>query len=358
MSASGTVYAGVTRWRGAETVEDALSGVFRLRAGDGATDWEHLTRGLPEGCHVPCVAVHPTDPTVVYAGTDSGPYRSTDGGARWARMPFPREDRQVWSFAFHPADPRRMIAGTSPLGIFLSEDGGETWREAPSARRPDRMPMGDFRNRVLRIAHDPANPREIYAALEVNGVIRSLDGGETWEDCSEDLIRISARPERKSAILTKSDAEGMLDAHAIAVSAAAPGQPVLAVRMGLFRSADRARHWEDLEVGRFSPITYGRDIRVSPHDPRVLYACLSTAAVGPAGSVYRSDDLGRSWRRFDRGVEPSATMMAVAPHPRDADAVYAATRFGQVFGTRDGGATWAETPLPAGCRGVFSLAVG
>ena len=104
MSASGTVYAGVTRWRGAETVEDALSGVFRLRAGDGATDWEHLTRGLPEGCHVPCVAVHPTDPTVVYAGTDSGPYRSTDGGARWARMPFPREDRQVWSFAFHPAD--------------------------------------------------------------------------------------------------------------------------------------------------------------------------------------------------------------------------------------------------------------
>ena len=67
----------------------------------------------------------------------------------------------------------------------------------------------------------------------------------------------------------------MLDGHALACSAAAPGTVFLANRMGLFRSEDGGSHWQDVDVGRFSPMTYGRDLRVSPHDPKVLYAALS-----------------------------------------------------------------------------------
>jgi len=113
-----------------------------------------------------------------------------------------------------------------------------------------------------------------------------------------------------------------------------------------------------MEVGRFSPLTYSRDIRVSPQDPRVLYACLSPAARSEDGSLYRSADLGETWTRFDRGVKAESTMMAVALHPRDADSVYCVSRTGQVFGTRDGGRTWSEDRLPDGVNDVYAIACG
>jgi photosystem II stability/assembly factor-like uncharacterized protein len=97
-------------------------------------------------------------------------------------------------------------------------------------------------------------------------------------------------------------------------------------------------------------------VRVSPQDPRVLYACLSPAARSQDGSLYRSDDLGKTWSRFDRGIKAETTMMAVALHPRDADQVHCASRSGQVFSTLDGGDTWQEHRLPDGVRDVYAVA--
>jgi photosystem II stability/assembly factor-like uncharacterized protein len=150
----------------------------------------------------------------------------------------------------------------------------------------------------------------------------------------------------------------MLDAHALCLSGARPGTVFLALRMGLFRSVDRGRSWEDMEVGRFSPLTYARDVQVAPHDARVLYACLSPAARSEDGALYRSDDLGTTWNRVDRDVKARSTMMAVALHPHDSGQVYCATRSGQVFGTQDGGSTWHEYPLPAGIQDVYAVACG
>jgi photosystem II stability/assembly factor-like uncharacterized protein len=126
--------------------------------------------------------------------------------------------------------------------------------------------------------------------------------------------------------------------------------------MGLFRTADRGSHWQDLEVKRFSPMAYGRDIRVSPQDPSVLYACLSQSSQGSTGSVCRSTDAGASWKRFDHSVEARSTIMAVGLHPNDANVVYCAARQAQVFGTEDGGSTWREYNLPSGCKGVYAIA--
>src|SRR4051812_39343187 len=81
---------------------------------------------------------------------------------------------------------------------------------------PDHMAMGSFRNRVMRFAFNPERPEEMFAALEVRGVIRSTDGGENWQDCSDHLIRLAEQPHLQSAILTTDIAEGMLDVHAIA----------------------------------------------------------------------------------------------------------------------------------------------
>jgi photosystem II stability/assembly factor-like uncharacterized protein len=335
----------------AQAGEDSIGGVFR-RVGDGA--WRQLTSGLPIDLGVHAITIHPTDPDIVFVGGSDGPYRSRDGGDHWERLAFPDRDVGIWSLLVHPADPRIVYAGGSPVAVYLSEDGGDSWRRLPTPPIPDRVRM-PFACRVMRIAADPERASELYATLEVNGVMRSRDGGESWQDLSLELERLAERPHLKSCLLSDTDAEGMLDAHALAVSPAAPGTVFAALRMGLFRSADRGESWEDMEVGRFSPLTYARDVRVSPQDPRVLYACLSPASRSSDGSICRSDDLGRTWRRFDK-VKPKSTMMAVALHPRDPHVVWGAAREGQVFGTTDGGATWKEHPLPEGARDVYAIA--
>jgi photosystem II stability/assembly factor-like uncharacterized protein len=343
------VYVGAARYTGG-----ALGGLFRHRVGDDG--WTRLDKGLPEPASVHAITVHPDTPEVVYVGTQEGPYRSHDGGERWERLDFP-DRREVWSIQVHPTDSRVLYAGTSPVGVYRSDDGGDTWRRLPGAVQPEHVRMA-FACRVMRLAVDPGRPDEVYAGLEVGGVMRSLDAGATWSDCTADLLRLAGQPHLRSRIQSDSDAEGMLDAHALCVSAARPGTVYLAVRMGIFQSDDRGETWRDLEVGRFSPLTYARDLRVAPRDPGVLFACLSPASRSETGAVYRSLDLGRTWSRFDRGVAARSTMMGVALHPRDAGQAFCAARLGQVFGTRDGGRTWQEWRLPEGVQDVYAIACG
>lgn len=344
------VYVGAAQW-----TSGTVGGLFRRAVGDD--HWEAVSKGLPDRAEVQAITVHPTSPEVVYLGTQNGPYRSTDHGASWERLGFPDDGMQVWSILVHPRDPRTLYAGTSPVAVYRSDNGGETWRRLPKATQPERVKMA-FACRVLRLAADPGDPQALYAALEVAGVMRSLDGGESWTDCSAELVTLAEQPQLKSRIQSDTDSEGMLDAHALCVSEAQPGTVFLAVRMGLFRSPDHGTSWQDMAIGRFSPLTYGRDVRVSPHDPRVLYACLSPASRSQDGSLYRSPDLGQTWTRLDHGVKARATMMAVALHGQDPDQIYCVSRCGQVFGTRNGGRTWQQSLLPEGVQDVYAIACG
>jgi photosystem II stability/assembly factor-like uncharacterized protein len=347
MSQTSHVYIGA-----AQAGSSTRGGLFRRNAEGG--EWQQLTSGLPQDARVQAVSIHPTDASVIYAGTHSGPFRSLDGGDHWERLPFP-DGPQVWSILVHPNDPRILYVGTGPVGVYRGDDGGESWRPMATPETPDRVKMA-FPCRVMRLAADYANANHLYATLEVGGVMRSLDGGESWEDCSADLVELAQRPHLKSKIQSDTEIEGMMDGHALCTSSAQPGTVFLAVRMGLFRSDDRGESWRDMEVGRFSPLTYSRDVRVSPQDPRVLYACLSPAARSEDGSLYRSQDLGETWARFDHGIKAEATMMAVALHPRDAAQVHCVSRCGQVFSTLDGGASWREHRLPEGVGDVYACA--
>lgn len=338
------IFAGGDHDRHADPARN-YGGLFRCAPGEGR--WESMTDGLPKNVEARAFAVHPSDPRILYVGTQDGPYRSTDAGEHWERAGFPERNLDVYAITYHPAQPNVMFAGTAPAAVFRSDDGGETWRRLPNARSPGHCDM-DFPVRVIRIAADPVRTDDVYVALEVSGVIRSSDGGETFADVSGPLIELAREPRYKSRIGSDVDAEGMLDSHAIAVSAAAPGTPILAVRMGLFRGVDRGSAWMDMEVGRFSPLTYARDVCVSPHDPRTLYACLSSAARSDDGTLYRSDDIGATWRRVDRGIVAKGTMMSVTVARADPKRIYCVSRCGQVFGTEDEGATWTEYPLPGG----------
>lgn len=343
-------YVGAGRWTGG-----TLAGVFRREK--DAVEWEHLGGGLPEAIKVQAITVHPENRNVVFVGAHDGIYRSADAGSRWERLAVPG-GLQIWSVTVHPCNPNIVYAGTSPVGVLRSDDGGDTWRQLASLDQPAHVKMA-FACRVMRIAVDPAHPDHLYLALEVGGAMRSIDAGETWTDCAPELARFAERfPHLRSRLQSDSENEGMLDAHAVCTSAAQPDTVFIALRMGLFRSNDAGMSWSDVEVGRFSPLTYARDIRVSPHDPRVLFACLSPAAASKDGSLYRSDDFGASWQRLDRGVKARATMMAVAQDPLDPAAISCVSRCGQVFSTEDAGATWNESLLPEGVLDAYAIARG
>lgn len=344
------LYAGVAGYFGRQS-QGGLVGVFRRDVAGG--EWQHVVNDVE--AHT--VMVHPKDAQQVFAGTTDGVYRSTDSGTTWRRTNFPDKGMQIWSIMVDPGDPKLLYAGGSPVAVYRSEDGGESWKRMPDPGMPDRAKM-PFACRVMRFAAHPKHANELYATLEVNGVMHSKDGGESWTDCSADLIRLAQQPHLKSRIVSDTENEGMLDGHAICTSAADPDAVFLAVRMGLFRTTDEGKSWKDMEVGRFSPTTYGRDVKVSPQDPKVMYAALSVAASSKDGGVYRSTDVGKTWARFDK-VQVHGTIMSVALHQTDAQQVYLGARYdGEIYGTRDGGASWEAMNLPANVKDIYSLACG
>jgi photosystem II stability/assembly factor-like uncharacterized protein len=350
MAGKSNVYAAVAGNVGRADQKGTV-GVFSRQADTG--QWEHV---LPEH-EAYTVNVHPTDPDVVFAGTADGVYRSTDRGRTFRRTNFPDSGIQIWSFLVDAHDRKLIYAGGSPISVYRSEDGGETWRALPNPGMPDRAVM-PFACRVMRMAQHPTQPGTIYAALEVNGVMRTTDGGESWTDRSADLIRLAQFPHLKSKIVSDTFNEGMLDGHAIAISAAEPDKVIVATRMGLFETADTGKTWQDMEIGRFSPTTYGRDIKVSPQNGNTLYAALSVAAASKDGGVYRSTDKGTTWKRFDK-VQVHGTIMSVTLHPTDPNQVFLGARYdGEIFGTEDGGTTWEALPLPSGVKDIYSVAVG
>jgi photosystem II stability/assembly factor-like uncharacterized protein len=332
----------------------ARGGLFRHMGGD----WQALDNGLPAGVEVHAILTRPDNPDVIFAGTQDGPYRSTDGGDRWHKLNFPDPDVMIWSLTVHPTRPNVMYAGSAPIALYRSLDSGDTWHRLRGAVSPAHCERAGFDSRVLRITVDPNRPDDVYAALEVSGVIRSLDGGETWSDMSAPLIKFVEQPRYQSNVGGRHCGlcEGMLDSHATAISPASPETVFLGLRMGLFRSDDRGTTWHDTEIGRFSPLTYCHDVIVSAHDPRVLYTCLSPAAFSTDGSLYRSNDLGATWGRIDHGVKAGSTLMAVSEHPADPARLCCVTRGGQVFGTENGGESWREYRLPDGVEDVYAVA--
>ena len=350
MAVQSHIFAGVAGYVGRPNERGAV-GVFRRAATGG--EWQHVLNEL----ETYTVLVHPKDPNVVLAGTMGGVWRSTDRGATFKRASFPDERKQIWSFLVDSRDSRRVYAGGSPVDIYRSDDTGAGWRRLPNPSIKDRA-SAPFPVRVMRMVQHPTRSEEIYAALEINGVIRSADGGDTWTDCSDDLIRLAELPHLKSKIVSDTFAEGMLDGHAIAISPADPDAVMLACRMGLFRSANKGESWQDMEMKRFSPITYGRDIRVAPQDPKTMYCALSIAAASKDGGVYRSQDAGKTWKRFDK-VQVHGTIMSVGLHATDPAQVYIGARYqGEVFGTQDGGETWTAMPLPGPVKDIYSMACG
>lgn len=343
------IFAGVADWRAAEK-DSSTEGLFCLSTDKG--EWRRVTNGLPNDVKVRALAFQ--DENTIFAGTQLGPYKSTDGGESWTSLNLPAGDKTVWSILLHPTDRNTLFVGTTGTSVYRSKDGGASW-QLMNIPAPKGMVAMGFPCRVIRMAADPNNPDEIYVGLEVGGVVRTLDGGDTWSDCSPGILELAKIPELKSQIGSDTDTEGMMDTHALTVSAAHPGTVVLATRMGLFRSDDKGETWRQIDIETYSELTYARDVQVFPHNSETLYAAFSDTAVGEAGSLFRSEDFGQTWKRFDHGISINSTLMIIAMSRKTPNRVYCGARRGQIFGTEDGGASWKAYPLPAGVEGVYAL---
>ena len=335
------------------TGEKGLGGLYSFEA--GSSEYHAISAGLPEKVDVYVILVHPANPDVLYIGTQDGPYRSTDRGEHWERLGFPDRNVTIWSLAIHPTRPNVMYAGAQRIALYRSEDGGDTWRKLPQVKDPEHCGP-NFLSRLIRIGLEASRPDEIYLGLEVSGVLHSADNGETWKDLSAPLIKLAEKPHLQSNIRDTGVHEGMMDTHSIVLTGAAPKSAVLATRMGLFKTDDGGSSWHDMEIGRFTPVTYCRDLRVSPHDAKVLYACVAPYSRSHDGALYRSDDVAQSWRRIDHGVQATGTMMSMAEHPRDPARVCCISRMGEVFATEDAAASWQTYRLPAGVLDAYAVA--
>ena len=187
-------------------------GIYRRSASDGA--WKRLEKGLPDDLQVNCIVARPDDPRSLYIGAQCGLFHSADGGDSWKDCGLDVGEKDIYSILLHPSDPATIYVGLDHSAIAKTTDGGKTWRYLPTVQ-PAGAITGCFPVRVLRLAANPKNPEELYAGMEVGGIIRSLDGGKTWEDISAPLIEMSKQPHLKSKILSDSETEGMMDLHAL-----------------------------------------------------------------------------------------------------------------------------------------------
>ncbi len=196
------------------------TGLFRC-ADLASGGWEDLGARLPEAPEVRVLCAHPTAPGTLFAGTQYGVHRSDDAGASWQILDLPQPHYGVWSLAFHPQDPDIMIAGYEPGAVFRSEDGGHSWHEA---QLRSVYPVGSESEpkRVMGLVFDDVEPQFAYGALEVGGLVRSCDGGRSW-----DSVDVCGDVDRA-------------DVHAIA---ARGGRVVAACRIGVLVSEDRGQSW-------------------------------------------------------------------------------------------------------------------
>ena len=321
------------------------SGLYRMAEGDGG--WEQMVNGLPEAPAIRAIAIHPKNPKIMYVGTQEGPYRSDDHGDHWEKLSVPDHGLPVWSMLIHPRDPNVMYAGYELCEIYRSEDSGESWARLPvNVRFPEvtTAPGANLAKRVLGMAGSVADPGALYGALEVGGIIRTLDGGEHWENLSHGQY-------------LNDDA---VDMHGVLISTLRRDTVFAICRAGMFRSTDRGDHWlrVNLEPLNEKGQTYCRMIREVPGDPRSMWVAAGANFRSDLGALFHSNDGGTTWERVDIGFELKSTMFGLAFDDRDATRVYCASNGGQVFGSHDGGQSWNPNPLPEGVSQVYCMAIG
>jgi photosystem II stability/assembly factor-like uncharacterized protein len=333
-----------------------LDGKFRLsKSTDGGATWSRTGNGLPEhtgpGQAVYVVlAVSPENPQTLFAASpaesadNQGLYRSTDGGANWSRVAVgPFRDNSMFQLIVARASPNVLYTWTVE-GLYHSTDGGANWSAS-----------GLSHVTVASLAIDPGNAAVVYVGTGDGRVLKSSDGGTSWNEASVGLsnppvLGLVIDPRKTTNIyagtaggLFKSaDSGGRWQEASSSLGArvgflAAPGEDTLLADTGwrAFRSADGGESWE-----RASLPGPAYQFAVDPTNANLICAIASTNDI-----IYKSTDGGANWSATP--VDLSGvylTTLAIAPgNPAIlyAGANHESIGLGAVIRSTDGGARWA-----------------
>jgi len=150
------------------------------RSSDGGSTWERPPGRIGDKV-ISALAVHPFDSQIVLAGTEGyGIFKSTDGGATWREcfVKASREANRIHALEFAPSQPDVVYAG-SEGGVFKSLDGGESWENAAG------LGLGTAEVRDLLIS--ALDPKTVYLATR-RGVFATADGGDQWRRLTFGLL--------------------------------------------------------------------------------------------------------------------------------------------------------------------------
>ncbi len=365
------------------------SGVWKST--DGGETWERLTEGLPETLGKVGVAVSPADPDRVWAiveAEEGGLYRSDDAGGSWERI---NEDRRLqtrsWYYMHvfaHPRDRETVWVLNAPA--MRSVDGGRSFERV-------RTPHGD--NHDLWI--NPRDPRFMINANDGGGNV-SVNGGETWSTQSNQPTaqfyrvavdrlhpyRVYGGQQDNSAVViqSRSMAGGITERHWESIAGCESASPAFDpddpryVYGGCYQGI--LGEWDAVTKRERSVMAYpylglsvapretryrfnwNAPLRVSPHDPGVLYHA--------GNQVLKSVDRGVNWEEVspdltrdeeehqDHGGAPITsegaggevynTILSFEVSPHDPRVLWAGSDDGLVHMTRDGGTTWSDVTPP------------
>ena len=343
-------------------------GLFILSADKARSRWAIA------GPHFLGEAVHhavldPRDGRTLLAAVKTGHlgptvFRSADAGKRWkeaARPPaFAKApagegdsvDHVFWLTPGHVSERGRWYAGTSPQGLFASDDGGLTWSGVdgfnahPDRRKwiggPQDAPPGGGTLHSINV--DPYDPDHLYIGMSTGGVFESRDRGATWTPLNAGVA---------ADFLPDPDGAYGHDPHCLRVHPRTRDVVYHQNHCGIYRLERAQDRWT--RIGASMPREIGDigfPLVLHPRDPKTLWVFpMDGRTVWPRvpvdgkPAVYATRDAGKSWRRLDNGLPGAQAWFTVKRQAMAADALdpvglYFGTTNGEVWSSFDEGASW------------------
>jgi photosystem II stability/assembly factor-like uncharacterized protein len=294
-------------------------------------------------------------------------FRSTDRGRNWkeaAKPPaFPKAaegeaglvvDHVFWLTPGHASEPGVWYAGTSPQGLFRSEDGGDTWASvAGFNEHPMRMTWTGGPNdgtpdgpKMHSILVDPRDANHLYIGMSSGGVFESTDRGASWKPLNAGS---------SAAITPDPFPEYGQDPHCVRLHPLAPDILYQQNHCGIYRM-DRAASDAWVRIGEKMPKSVG-DIGfpmvLHPRDPDTAWVFpMDGTQVWPRTSpggkpaAYVTRNAGKSWKRLDNGLPAAQAWFTVFRQAMTADAqdpvgLYFGTTGGEIWASVNEGEKWS-----------------
>jgi photosystem II stability/assembly factor-like uncharacterized protein len=350
---------------GVRVLVGTAKGAFVLTSDGQRSDWE-VDGPHFGGWEIYHVVGAPSDPDRLYASQSTGWFgqilqRSDDGGRSWRPVnnefryagatgthqwydgtPHPWEFARVWHLEPAPDNPDTVYAGAEDAALFKSTDGGESWTELSGLRTHPTGPgwqpgAGGMCTHTVLI--DPSDQDRLHVAISAAGVIRSEDGGATWQPANRGL---------HSDGIPDPDAEVGHCVHRIARHPSRPDTLFMQKHWDVMRSDDAGDTWR--EVSGNLPTDFGFPIAVHAHEPETVYVVpieSDSMHFPPEGKlrVFRSRTGGDDWEPLTDGLPQANCYVNVLREAMSVDdldpcGLYFGTTGGQVYGSADGGDTW------------------